>query len=586
MASELISLGILFAGAVLGGLIAARLKQPAVIGLLLVGAIIGPKALNIVQDTGMIEKVAEFGAILLLFVIGLEFVIPKLMKIGAKALMLSFLKIGIVFFITYQTLFWFGFGAKNAVLLGVIISLSSTVVIVKILQSKNLYQKQEMPLIIAVLIFEDIFSVFVLTFLANSGGGSILGIVQHLVISISALLAAYLIMLKMSRGIVTWFAKAAGEEGMTYTALAMCAGFSALAYVLGLSPSIGAFLAGSVIASLPDAKRFEESIRPYAGMFTSLFFISIGTMVDPNVVASSMNVLLILLGLVIATRFIGVGFIGYLFANFKKEQIIFTSIAMIAVSEFALLVAKEASHLAPELDLVSIAAALVFLTALLFSFTVSSYERMFSIVDGFVPRSFRNHSGRLSDYIRLTFDEIDTENTHTSKFKLLLLKIVLYSLAITFAFIGFGHGMRLLDGSPIGVRILVFLAFTALVVFLGHKMYMRAKSAYHSLATILAGLEAGRSIRKSQYILDNLIAVLLLVSLIFMLPLLTVLFKLPLYAVVLMNLAPVGVLCVVFFHLRRISRALSGFSNTRELFPRYKKVSERNYLFQKSAQEE
>src|SRR3989338_10701722 len=100
--SELITLGILFLFAVIGGVIAERFRQPAVIGLLLIGAIIGPNALNFVQDQNMIEMMTEFGAILLLFVIGLEFVIPKLIKIGFKALLIGFLKIGIIFFMTYE----------------------------------------------------------------------------------------------------------------------------------------------------------------------------------------------------------------------------------------------------------------------------------------------------------------------------------------------------------------------------------------------------------------------------------------------------------------------------------------------------
>jgi monovalent cation:H+ antiporter-2, CPA2 family len=574
MVNDLISLGILFAGAIVGGLIAARLRQPAVIGLLLVGAIIGPKALNIVTDAGMIEKVAEFGAILLLFVIGLEFVIPKLVKVGFKALMLTFMKIGIVFFITYETLYWFGFGIVNAIIFGIIVSLSSTVVIVKILQSKNLYKKQEMPLIIAMLIFEDIFAVFALTFLANSGGDlNMLLIVERLIISITVLLVVYIIMLRVSGHIVSWFVKRSGEDAMTFIALGMCAGFSYLAHALGLSPSIGAFLAGSVIASHPDAKRFEASIMPYSTMFTSLFFISIGTMVDFAVLGTNMKLLLILLALIVITRLIGVGVIGHFFANFRKEQIIFSSIAMIAVSEFSLLIARSSSALAPGIDIVSISAALVFITAIIFSLSVSSFERLSVLMEGVVPRDLKNHSGRLSDYIRLSFDEIDTESVHTRKFKSLMLYGVLQVLLMLFCLIGLNRSMDYLARYNIGLRILVFASITALVIYLGHKTYLKMKSAYQTLAIILAGLEAGRNIRKSRYVLNNLLVVFLLVSLIFGTPIIILALDLPALATALLSLVPLGILFLIFIYMKRVSGMLNGFSNTRDLFPRYKKWS-------------
>jgi Kef-type K+ transport system membrane component KefB len=574
MVNELISLGILFAGAILGGLIAARLKQPAVIGLLFVGALIGPKALNIVTDTAIVEKVAEFGAILLLFVIGLEFVIPKLVKIGFKALMLSFLKIGIVFFITYETLYWFGFGVRNAILFGIILSLSSTVVIVKILQSKNLYKKQEMPLIIAMLIFEDIFAVFALTFLANSSGSlNMLFIVERLVISVTVLLVVYIIMLRFSKRIVSWFVRKSGEDAMTYIALAMCAGFSYLAHVLGLSPSIGAFLAGSVIASLPDARRFEESIMPYSTMFTSLFFISIGTMVDFSVLATNTNLIIILLALTVITRLIGVGIIGHFFANFRKEQIIFSSIAMIAVSEFSLLIARSSNSLTPGIDIVSISAALVFITAIIFSLSVGYCEKVFVLMDGVVPRDWKNQSGRLSDYIRLSFDEIDTECVHTRKFKSLVMVIVMQILLIMFSLIGLNRSMGYLAGYNIGLRILVFVSITALVIYLGHKTYIKMRSAYHTLAIILAGLEAGRNIQKSRFVLNNLLIVLLLVSLIFTTPLIILVLDLPALATAGLSVVPLFLLYLMFIYLNRVSRMLNGFSNTRALFPRYKKWS-------------
>src|SRR3989344_7845091 len=98
---ELISLAVLFFCVIIGTWISSRFKQPTEIGLLLVGAIIGPNLLNLVNDQGMIELFIELGAILLLFVIGLEFILPKLLHIGSKAIVFGIMKLGIIFFISF-----------------------------------------------------------------------------------------------------------------------------------------------------------------------------------------------------------------------------------------------------------------------------------------------------------------------------------------------------------------------------------------------------------------------------------------------------------------------------------------------------
>src|SRR3989338_4457564 len=159
MATELISLGILFFCAIIGGLIASRFRQPAVFGLLLVGAIIGPSSLNLVQDSKMIGMMADFGAILMLFIIGLEFDISKLMKIGARSILIGLLKFAIVLFFGYETTLLLGFSVKVALFVGVILSFSSTIVVVKVLEQKEMFSRKEVPLLIAVLIIEDIIAV-------------------------------------------------------------------------------------------------------------------------------------------------------------------------------------------------------------------------------------------------------------------------------------------------------------------------------------------------------------------------------------------------------------------------------------------
>lgn len=247
MATELISLGVIFLCAIVGGIIAARFKQPAVFGLLLVGALIGPSSLNLVKDANMIKWGAEIGAILMLFVIGLEFDVSKLMKVGARSVLIGLLKFAIVLFFGYQATLLLGFSAKIALFVGVILSFSSTVVVVKVLEQKEMFSRKEVPLLIAVLIIEDILAVFVLTFFSGvkDSSSSILSTFEHIIFSIAILVFAYLVMLKILKYIVHAIRKNNSDESvLTFLSLGMGALFSYFAAYLGLTPSAGAFLAG------------------------------------------------------------------------------------------------------------------------------------------------------------------------------------------------------------------------------------------------------------------------------------------------------------------------------------------------------
>ena len=179
MESELLTLGILFFFAIVGGVIAKRFKQPAVLGLLLVGAIIGPNTLNIVSNQEWIDMIIEFGAILLLFVVGLEFDLAKLVKLGFKGVTIAVLKTGIAFFIGYQTASLFGYEPIVGIFAGAVLSFSSTVVIVKVLEQKALYNRQETPLLLTVLVIEDVLAVIALIFFSSLQNSDIYFLYLH-----------------------------------------------------------------------------------------------------------------------------------------------------------------------------------------------------------------------------------------------------------------------------------------------------------------------------------------------------------------------------------------------------------------------
>src|SRR3989338_9195061 len=407
MATELVSIGILFLCAIVGGIIATRFKQPAVFGLLLVGAVIGPNSLNLVQDTDMIRMMADFGAILILFIIGLEFDISKLMKLGARSILIGLMKFAIVLFFGYEATLLLGFSSKVALFVGVILSFSSTIVVVKVLKQKEMFSRKEVPLLIAVLIIEDILAVLALTFFSGVNGSSLelISTFEHIVFSIAILIFAYFIVMRILRyGIHIILDNNSDESVLIFLSLGIGALLSYFASYLGLTPSAGAFLAGSLIASLPNAREYGRAIHPYALIFTAIFFISMGTLVDFKVVESNIALIGALILTILVSRLIAIGFLTFLFANFKNEQPFFSSIAMISIGEFSLLIAKESQKFNLGIDLVTITAAIIFITAIIMSFSINHSDAMYTSFYSRISTKTRLKFEKWAGFLRRFFD--------------------------------------------------------------------------------------------------------------------------------------------------------------------------------------
>jgi Kef-type K+ transport system membrane component KefB len=510
MESELITLGVLFFFAILGGIIAKRVKQPTVLGLLLVGAVIGPNALGIVNNAHWIELIIEIGAVLLLFVVGLEFDLPKLMKLGFKAFAIATLKVGIAFFLGFQIALFLGLGSGVAIFCGAILSFSSTVVIVKVLEQKKMYNREETPLLLTVLIFEDIIAVMALIFFSSmksAGSTSILAMVEHVVIALTTLIIAYLVMLRVAKYIFTWLMKNSSEDITTFLALGFCAGFSALAYGLGLSPSAGAFIAGSIIASMPQAKNFEHAISPYVLIFSSLFFIAMGTLVNFGSILPNIVLIVVLIIAVVISRFIAIGLVSYVFAGFRGDQAFFSSLAMLSVGEFALLVAKESVGFGLGVDIVTITSVLIFISAIMMSVMIASSKKMHRSWEATKQPKYLSHSvQQLAGYVRGFFDQIDTENRSTRRFKTSFVSSAFAVLIMLYIFVGWNKIVTLMNGLGLSTWIiyLVHVAFVGIVGVGSYVLYKKLDHTQETLIRVLTNMDRMMNQKKSRKLLKNL----------------------------------------------------------------------------------
>ncbi len=267
-----------------------RFKQPVVLGYILAGVIIGPHTppFPLIHDKEAIDTLAELGVILLMFSIGLEFSLRKLKQVGWSALIAAPLGILIMLWIGFQIGRLFGWSIMDSVFLGAMISVSSTIIIAKSLADLGKTKERFAQLIFGILIVEDILAIVMIVLLS---GIAMTGSLNGVAIGISLgklgifLVATLVVGLLAVPRLIGYVARFKSNEMLLITVLALCFGFSLLAAKLGYSVALGAFIIGAVIAESREIHRIEILTEPIRDMFSAMFFVAIGLLIDPKLLA-------------------------------------------------------------------------------------------------------------------------------------------------------------------------------------------------------------------------------------------------------------------------------------------------------------
>ncbi len=286
--SLLFNIGFMVIAAAFSLFIARALKQPALLGYLLAGLLIGPFGLNVFSNQEEIALLSELGIIFLLFTVGAETDLIKFMKAGPTILLGGLSQVLLTIVLAFFVLPGLSFEATLYV--GLALALSSTILVVKILQDKKVLASLHGQLMLGFLLVQDIAVVVALPLLAAGQTSLEIGFLQLLFFKALLLIA---IVALLSR----WFfpyvfrLSAQNAELLYLTALATCFGFIGLAYILNISLAIGAFLAGLAIAKLPYNVEAVSLIRGLRDFFVTIFFVSLGTQL--NFVVGAVPVLFI-----------------------------------------------------------------------------------------------------------------------------------------------------------------------------------------------------------------------------------------------------------------------------------------------------
>ncbi|HXK65282.1 MAG TPA: cation:proton antiporter, partial [Spirochaetota bacterium] len=318
-----------------------RLKIPTIIGLLITGIVVGLYGLQIIKSTTDVELLAEIGIITLLFTIGLELSFDEIASLK-RAIVVGVLQVSItILIVTGIMLVWTSF--SQAIFFGFIVSLSSTAVVLKVIQELALSESPHGRISLAILIVQDIAIVPLMLFiplLAGVSKNSIpiemfkLIVKGALIVVVVIVLARYVV-----PRLLFEIAKTKSRELFVITIVTICLGVTLATYSMGMSVELGAFLAGIIIAASEYSGQTFSSMMPFRDLFTSFFFISIGMLLNPVIVVSNIVTIANFSVLILSIKIIIIATI-VLALGYPLRIAFLTGFALPQIGEFSFILAQ------------------------------------------------------------------------------------------------------------------------------------------------------------------------------------------------------------------------------------------------------
>lgn len=319
------------------------LKQPVVLGYIVAGFLASPnfEYLPSVTTEANIEFWAQIGIIVLLFCIGLEFSFKKLVNAGGSAVVTALIIVCGMMGLGYVIGRLMHFTFINSLFLGGMLSMSSTTIIIKAFTDMGLMQRKFASLVIAVLIVEDLFAVIMMVVLSSIAinntvaGGEMLMSIGKLIFFLVMwfLVGVYVIPSLLNRS-----RKLLNNETLLVVSMGLCLGMAVFSVACGFSLALGAFVVGSILAGTSFAERIERITQPIKDLFGSIFFISVGMMVNPHVIGEYWWPILILCAVVIVGMII-FGTFGMLLTGQSLRVAIESGFSLTQIGEFSFIIA-------------------------------------------------------------------------------------------------------------------------------------------------------------------------------------------------------------------------------------------------------
>ncbi len=264
------------------------LRQPVVLGYIVAGVLIGPhtSSFALITNEVSIQTLAELGIVFLLFSLGLEFSLRHLRQVGVTAIVAALAGIILMLWLGYQIGLGFGWRTMDALFLGAMLSVSSTTITIKAIEELGLKSAPFAHVVFAILIIEDVLAIAIIALLSSVAatgtlnGGEVLDTLGALMVF---LVAALVIGILTVPRLLDFVARFQRDEMLLVAVLGLLFGFCLLVSRLGYSIALGAFVIGAIVAEAKCLHRIERVIAPIRDMFSAIFFVAIGLLLDPHV---------------------------------------------------------------------------------------------------------------------------------------------------------------------------------------------------------------------------------------------------------------------------------------------------------------
>ena len=325
-------------------LIFKKIKQPVVLGYILAGMLVGPQIpfLPSITDTENIHIWADIGVIFLLFSLGLEFSFKKIVNVGKSALIAATSNILCMLFFGYQVGLILGWSTTDSLFLGGMISMSSTTIIIKAFDELNLKKETFTDIVFGILVVEDVVGILLLVLLPTIAEGKSvdgIGLIYSTLKLVFFLVLWFISGIYLIPSLLKKVQKLLNDELILVISIALCMGMVLLATKFGFSSALGAFIMGSILAETPIAEKISKIISPVKDFFGAVFFVSVGLMVNPEMLIDHVGPI-IAITLVVIIGNLSINTIGLLLSGKPLEVALKCGFSLAQVGEFAFIIAS------------------------------------------------------------------------------------------------------------------------------------------------------------------------------------------------------------------------------------------------------
>ncbi|MDD3853987.1 MAG: cation:proton antiporter, partial [Syntrophomonadaceae bacterium] len=332
---------VIFSLAVLVLYICHMIKVPSVVGFLLTGIIAGPYGLGLVKSTEQVQVIAEFGVILLLFSIGLEFSFKSLLKMKTTVLVGGSLQVGFTILLASALAYMFGLPVNQAIFIGFLVSLSSTAIVLKQMGERAELDSPHGKINLGILIFQDIIVVAMMMLVPMLGGAE--GMIEPVWIVLAKAAGVIFLIIILSIYVIPpllyQITRTGSRELFMLSIIVICFAVAELTYSAGLSLALGAFLAGLIIAESEYSHQALANIVPFLDTFTSLFFVSIGMLLNLSAVSGYFGTILLITVAVLLLK-ASIASLATLVLGYPLRTAILVGFSLSQVGEFSFILTQ------------------------------------------------------------------------------------------------------------------------------------------------------------------------------------------------------------------------------------------------------